>query len=561
MAHPADVESAVRWWRPARRRLHLALIVHRAGFSNSGTLAERWDGTGWQIQPTPNPSGAQFAFFAGIGCSSGSACSAVGAYVTSSGDLVTMAERWNGSEWSTQPTPNPAGATGNFLLAVACTSSSSCTALGYSHDSGTPLTMAQRWNGTRWLLQPTPNPTGAAKSTFSGLACPARSTCFAAGSGANAALVERWNGTSWRSQPVPTLPGAGLNAVSCASPSACIAVGGSDSGTLAERWDGASWSILPTPNPSQGGVQSGLLSVSCLSPSACLAAGAYFTAGFQARPLAEWWNGKRWTILPAPNPAGAVQTFFNGVFCTSPSACTATGEQHSASDIVRTLAERWDGARWTIQPTPSPAKVKFAGLGGVTCTGPSACVAVGGSDRGTLVERWDGAAWHIQSSPTPSGGGTLNGVACSAPAACTAVGFTFTSSGAMILAERWNGTAWQIQPTPLLPAAHDVSLPAVACPERAACTAVGGYANDGPTSVTLAERWPGDTGARQPAVRGPAAPGRAGAGCALPLLVTPGLAAALQQPPSLRPGSRITISAGLRTTSPGPSSRTWCRVQ
>src|SRR5262249_54059931 len=100
-------------------------------------------------------------------------------------------------------------------------------------------------------------------------------------------------------------------------------------------------------------------------------------------------------------------------------------------------------------------------LGGVTCTGPSACLAVGGSDRGSLVARGNGTAWHIQPAPTPSGGGLLNGVACPAPAACTAVGFTFTSSGGTILAERWNGTAWHIQPTPQL-AARDVSLPEVA---------------------------------------------------------------------------------------------------
>lgn len=132
-----------------------------------------------------------------------------GAYVTSSGDFVTMAERWNGSAWSTQPTPNPAGALGDFLFAVTCPSSSACTALGYSHGSGTPLTMAQRWDGARWLLQPTPNPTGAAESAFGGIACPARSACFAAGSGASAALVERWNGTACRT----SLPGKGRSAL------------------------------------------------------------------------------------------------------------------------------------------------------------------------------------------------------------------------------------------------------------------------------------------------------------------------------------------------------------
>jgi hypothetical protein len=32
------------------------------GNSNSGNLAERWDGTSWSIQPAPSPGGAQFAF-------------------------------------------------------------------------------------------------------------------------------------------------------------------------------------------------------------------------------------------------------------------------------------------------------------------------------------------------------------------------------------------------------------------------------------------------------------------------------------------------------------------
>jgi hypothetical protein len=91
-----------------------------------------------------------------------------------------------------------------------------------------------------------------------------------------------------------------------------------------------------------------------------------------------------------------------------------------------------------------------------------------------------------------SPGAQLTGLACPAPAACTAVGFTFTSSGGMLLAERWNGTRWRIQPTPLLPAAHDISPPAVACPARTACTAVGGFENDGPGSVSLAERWRGN---------------------------------------------------------------------
>jgi hypothetical protein len=214
-------------------------------------------------------------------------------------------------------------------------------------------------------------------------------------------------------------------------------------------------------------------------------------------PLAERWNGTKWAIVPIPKPAGAVQTFLGPVSCTSPSACTATGEQHFATGIVHTVAERWNGTRWHVQTTPNPPGVQSANLQSVACTGPSACQAVGATDHGTLAERWNGTRWRIQPTP-PAPGGQLTGVACPAPAACTAVGFTFTNTGGIILAERWNGTRWRTQPTPLLPAAHDISPPAVACPTHDTCTTVGGFENDGPGSKSLAERWqePEGTAAR-----------------------------------------------------------------
>ena len=267
--------------------------------------------------------------------------------------------------------------------------------------------------------------------------------------------------------------------MTCVSETDCVAVGGSNAGTLAEQWNGTRWAIQPIPSPA-GAHGSGLIGISCTSASDCIAAGAYNTTSSQSgpvRPLTEHWNGNRWTILTMPNPAGPVQTYLNGISCTSPSACTATGEQHSAAGIVHTVAERWDGTSWTIQPTPNPVGAQFAFLGGVDCTGPSACLAVGASDQGTLVERWDGTAWSIDPTPNPRGGGQLNGIVCRAESACTAIGFTFSGADGMLLVERWNGTAWNIQPTPLIPAAHDMGLPAIACPSTSWCSAVGGYEN------------------------------------------------------------------------------------
>lgn len=466
------------------------------GGSNEGTLAERWNGTSWKLQRIPSPAGEQFGFLNSVDCSSPSGCTAVGAYAPgNAGDVRTLAERWNGHRWTIQRTPSPGGAQGDFLLGVRCPSASSCAAFGFSHGSGTPRPMAQRWNGHRWALEGTVDPKGAAESALTGVACFGASSCLAVGIGGQAAFAVRRSGASWKAQRIPSVRGAFLNALACPSRSACFAVGSSTSGTIAERWDGTRWRLQHIPSPA-GADMSGLGGVSCTSAAFCLAAGAFPTTSDPNGPIrgfAERWDGKRWTILSLPNPPGAVQTFLGGVSCTSPSACTVTGEQHFADGTVHTLAERWNGSAWTIQPTPNPSGAQFASLPAVACAGPSACIAVGGSDAGgPLAERWDGSKWSIQRTPNVSiGGAGFTSVSCATPAACTAIGFGFTGLGGVILAERWNGSRWSYQPTPLLAGAHDISTPAVDCPTRTACTVVGGYENDGPTSVTLALQWHG----------------------------------------------------------------------
>jgi hypothetical protein len=58
-----------------------------------------------------------------------------------------------------------------------------------------------------------------------------------------------------------------------------------------------------------------------------------------------------WTILPVPDPAG--NGSLNWVSCSSATACTAVGEAStSVSGNHVTLAERWNGTAWAIQPTP-----------------------------------------------------------------------------------------------------------------------------------------------------------------------------------------------------------------
>jgi hypothetical protein len=119
----------------------------------------------------------------------------------------------------------------------------------------------------------------------------------------------------------------------------------------------------------------------------------------------------------------------SAVSCTSPGACTATGTSFSASGP--TLALRWNGTSWRVQPTPNPANYRESAsevaLDGVSCTSATACTASGEYSPGGLAayfaEAWNGSSWRLETTPVPVGftHGALLGVSCRC-GRCTAVG-------------------------------------------------------------------------------------------------------------------------------------------
>jgi hypothetical protein len=364
-----------------------------------------------------------------------------------------------------------AAVTNSALQAVACTGPRSCVAVGQHLTGGTTaVTLAEAWDGTKWRIQPTPNPPGGVDSALDGVSCSGPGACTAVGysvsnAGTSLPLAERWNGKTWAIQPIPTPAGATgtqLAAVACPAAKACVATGGYRSAgqarDLAERWNGSSWDIQAVPTPAGGGFK-GLWGVSCTSSRACTAVGAQTLAGGAAGTLAERWNGTRWAIQPTPNPP-ALYGYLAGVSCASAAACTATGYSlNPVTLIISPLAERWNGNGWVIKATPTPAGfASFAPLPAVSCTAANLCTAAGSWDNTagnefTLAQRWNGARWMIQLTPNPPGhpvASALEGIACTAADACTAVGTYTTTENApgRTLAERWNGTRWMIQPTP-----------------------------------------------------------------------------------------------------------------
>jgi hypothetical protein len=349
-------------------------------------------------------------------------------------------------------------------------------------------------SGTHWPIQAVPSPSGATNSSLASVSCTSATTCTAVGSYQtnsifSATLAEAWNGASWTIQHTPNPPGGNstLDSVSC-STNACTAVGYSATSTLSEGWNGTVWTIQHTATPAGSPRYSSLFGVSCTSASACTAVGDYANSSGLPLTLAERWNGTSWTIQHTPNPASSTDSALDGVSCTSASACTAVGDYTNSSGHQFTLAERWNGASWTIQNTPSSSGV---GLYGISCTSPSACTAVGSSATGTLAAAWNGTVWTTQATPNPAGAtdSSLDGVFCTSASACTATGqYRPSPQSWATLAETWNGTSWTIQNTPNPSGATYSFLNDVSCTSASTCTAVGDYSpNQGASFSPLAE--------------------------------------------------------------------------
>src|SRR6185437_3916022 len=173
------------------------------------------------------------------------ACTAVGSYITRVGGLSTLAERWNGTSWSIQPTPDQPGGDGSSLLGVSCTSAGACTAVGYYYNPGsnTTSTLAEAWNGTSWAIQPTPRHATTVFQDLDAVSCTSPTACIAVGSVGYDTLAELWNGTSWALQPTPgpaTLVPRLAAGVSCTSASTCTAVWSTRNRTTAANWFGTS---------------------------------------------------------------------------------------------------------------------------------------------------------------------------------------------------------------------------------------------------------------------------------------------------------------------------------
>ncbi len=169
-----------------------------AGGMHEIALSEVWTGASWRVHGTSNEG---IGGFDGMYCSSSSACVGVG-YNIYGPSTVAMAQSWDGTHWGGADAAYPTPFGNSNLAGVSCTvlsvpGTARCYAVGASNEYGynPPLhTLVETFDGSAWTTQPSPNPAGATSSALNGVSCvssPSGDVCMAVGdSDVTGALAE-----------------------------------------------------------------------------------------------------------------------------------------------------------------------------------------------------------------------------------------------------------------------------------------------------------------------------------------------------------------------------------
>ncbi|WP_433303761.1 hypothetical protein ACQP2F_12945 [Actinoplanes sp. CA-030573] len=337
-----------------------------------------WAATATQL---PVTSTGFFGGFLGVDAVSPSDGWAVG------GDGNGMIQRFNGTRWNVFASPDLLGGGANSwadLSGVDATSAGSAVAVGNTTAAGGggKAAVALRWNGTAWSRQPVPTPAGtdtelSAVKAFSPADAWAVGQTAATGSTFRKTLAMHYNGTSWSAVPTPS---AGtrtnfLTAVDGVSTRDVWAVGYSLNLPYGNKirqsqilhWDGTAWTQVASPNNGS----TFLYDVAALSATDAWAVGV----GTGGSALVVRWNGTSWHTVAAPPLVN-----LGGVTARSATDVWVTGA--AADDANKPALAHWNGSAWTVTPVAVTGGVGIPTLGAITTADATTEWAVG--------SQWDG---------------------------------------------------------------------------------------------------------------------------------------------------------------------------
>jgi hypothetical protein len=242
------------------------------------TLVEHWDGTRWTVVPSPNSGATENALIT---------IAAVGPNdIWASGLYAVMFQHWNGAKWETVPIPNPDQKV--FLMTgIARVSAHEVWSVGNTLDKDfTPGKVILRWNGTKWSTLPTPKDL---HGILTGLAVISPTDIWVVGSDK---LAAHYDGKNWQSLPGVTTGDEredmeDFEAVAAVSKDDVWTVGKYRLATLIEHWDGKKWEFF---KPRAGGELTG---IAVISANDIWAVGKASGTGVYQTIL--HWDGKTWS--------------------------------------------------------------------------------------------------------------------------------------------------------------------------------------------------------------------------------------------------------------------------
>jgi hypothetical protein len=272
---------------------------------------------------------------------------------------------------------------------TTCLSRSDCVVAGYLQDQdASPETyraVIWHWDGSSWVAQATGLTGNAA---LVGTACATPSDCWAVGARFEGpqldqvvGLVDHYNGTTWSPSSPPGAAGASLNGIACPSASECVAVGNKQisaeaAHARAYRWDGRAWSVIAAPSPA-GALWTVLDSVDCFSATNCLAVGdADNSVKGSGYFFGERFKGASWSLFTMPNTVkfDMGNASYLSLSCPARNSCLATGSAWGYTDgqmglnYLFGLSYTWDGSSWSSRKWPS--QTCFGSCSARSTTGP-----------------------------------------------------------------------------------------------------------------------------------------------------------------------------------------------
>lgn len=285
-------------------------------------------------------------------------------------------------------------------------------------------------------------------------------------------LVQHWDGQHWQTffPPNPSSFDGTVNSIAAGSDSDVWVVGTAYTSPattipLTAHWDGHSWHLLPSISSSSF---SELYGVAVLASDNAWAVGSIFGGDF-SQTLILHWDGSAWQRVKSPNIADE-NNQLTSISALSANDIWAVGTSNGYEGSLLTLAEHWDGSRWSIVHSPDPSRsanalssIAAASSNDVWAVGSqmlthaeTALTSAGGYkqvhdpvliETDGLILHWDGRSWQVISFPKLGKHQMLVSVTAYSSHDVWAVGLFVTDSeqGQVFhgLLVHWDGSTWQ----------------------------------------------------------------------------------------------------------------------